>query len=193
MSKLIDELVRMMSELTAVADAIRANDRFLLVTHENPDGDALGSILGDEARARRARQGQRHVRRRRDGAAARLRRSWRSTTCAASCRTTRPRGSCSRSTARPRRGRGVPPEVLEAAPLVIDVDHHHDNTRFGAINLVVADASSTGEIVRDLLRELGVDADAGDRRGDLRRARHRHRPLPVREHDAEGARARGAS
>ena len=35
----------MVSELTAVADAIRANDRFLLVTHENPDGDALGSIL----------------------------------------------------------------------------------------------------------------------------------------------------
>ncbi len=34
-----------MSELTAVADAIRSNDRFLLlVTHENPDGDALGSI-----------------------------------------------------------------------------------------------------------------------------------------------------
>ena len=33
------------SELSAVADAIRANDRFLLVTHENPDGDALGSIL----------------------------------------------------------------------------------------------------------------------------------------------------
>ena len=50
----------------------------------------------------------------------------------------------------------IPPEVLEAAPLVIDVDHHHDNTRFGAINLVVADASSTGEIVRDLLRELDV-------------------------------------
>src|SRR6185312_12856949 len=35
----------MASELRAVADAIRANDRFLLVTHENPDGDALGSIL----------------------------------------------------------------------------------------------------------------------------------------------------
>src|SRR3989442_6257754 len=38
------------SELTAVADAIRSHDRFLLVTHENPDGDALGSILA----ARRA-------------------------------------------------------------------------------------------------------------------------------------------
>ena len=33
------------SEVTAVAGAIRSHDRFLLVTHENPDGDALGSIL----------------------------------------------------------------------------------------------------------------------------------------------------
>src|SRR5437667_426941 len=33
------------SEVAAVADAIRSHDRFLLVTHENPDGDALGSIL----------------------------------------------------------------------------------------------------------------------------------------------------
>src|SRR5207247_4435049 len=33
------------SDLEAVADAIRSHDRFLLVTHENPDGDALGSIL----------------------------------------------------------------------------------------------------------------------------------------------------
>src|SRR3954469_17704162 len=33
------------SELAAVAEAIRSQDRFLLVTHENPDGDELGSIL----------------------------------------------------------------------------------------------------------------------------------------------------
>jgi len=33
------------SELGAVADALRSHDRFLLVTHENPDGDALGSLL----------------------------------------------------------------------------------------------------------------------------------------------------
>src|ERR687887_1558515 len=33
------------SEVAAVADAIRSHDRFLLVTNENPDGDALGSIL----------------------------------------------------------------------------------------------------------------------------------------------------
>src|SRR4051794_41863939 len=33
------------TDLQAVTEALRTNDRFLLVTHENPDGDALGSIL----------------------------------------------------------------------------------------------------------------------------------------------------
>ena len=33
------------SELAAVAEAIRAHDRFTITTHENPDGDALGSLL----------------------------------------------------------------------------------------------------------------------------------------------------
>src|SRR5437868_244658 len=51
---------------------------------------------------------------------------------------------------------GPDPKVLERARLVINVDHHHDNNRFGKVNLIVADASSTAEIVRDLLGELGV-------------------------------------
>src|SRR6266496_1080405 len=33
------------SDLQAVAAALREHDRFLVVTHENPDGDALGSML----------------------------------------------------------------------------------------------------------------------------------------------------
>src|ERR1700712_3397690 len=33
-------------DVKAVADVIRSNDRFLVVAHENPDGDALGSLLG---------------------------------------------------------------------------------------------------------------------------------------------------
>ena len=44
------------------------------------------------------------------------------------------------------------------------------------VNLVVADASSTAEIVGDLLAELDVAADAGDRRGALRR---RSSPTPA--------------
>ena len=33
------------TELKAIADVLRKHDRFLVVTHENPDGDALGSLL----------------------------------------------------------------------------------------------------------------------------------------------------
>jgi phosphoesterase RecJ-like protein len=37
---------------------------------------------------------------------------------------------------------------------VLNIDHHHDNTRFGTFNLVVPGASCTAEIVFDLAREL---------------------------------------
>ncbi len=33
------------TDLAAVVDALRANDRFVVVSHENPDGDSLGSLL----------------------------------------------------------------------------------------------------------------------------------------------------
>jgi phosphoesterase RecJ-like protein len=144
------------SELTAVADAIRSHDRFLLVTHENPDGDALGSItaaklaldgLGKDNAAFLG--GGMEIPReytfmpldwlRRelpDDAAERV-------VIALDC------ANASRT--------AIDNEVLERAALVVDIDHHHDNTRFGAINLIVPEASSTGEIVADLLRELGVE------------------------------------
>ena len=46
---------------------------------------------------------------------------------------------------------------------LLNIDHHHDNTRFGTINHVVPDASSTAEIVWDLMHGLGVQPDAGGR------------------------------
>src|SRR5215217_7389278 len=33
------------ADLDAVVEALRSHDRFLVTTHENPDGDALGSLL----------------------------------------------------------------------------------------------------------------------------------------------------
>jgi phosphoesterase RecJ-like protein len=39
---------------------------------------------------------------------------------------------------------------------ILNIDHHHDNTRFGTVNLVVAEASCTAEIVWDLMGGLGV-------------------------------------
>jgi bifunctional oligoribonuclease and PAP phosphatase NrnA len=145
----------MTSELTAVADAIRSNERFLLVTHENPDGDALGSILAMKLALDSLRKDSvMYV----GGEMAlppdyefmpleELRRELPENTAG--------RLVLSLDSATAPRTR-IPPEVLAAAPIVVDIDHHHDNTRFGTINLVVPDASSTAEIVRDLLRELDV-------------------------------------
>ena len=39
---------------------------------------------------------------------------------------------------------------------LLNIDHHHDNTRFGTVNLVVPDASCTAEIVWDLMDGLEV-------------------------------------
>ncbi len=146
----------MTSELTTVADAIHAGERFLLVTHENPDGDALGSILAMKlALDALGKESVMYL-----GGEMTLPPDY-EFMALDDLRRELPEDAATRvvlaldSATAPRTR--IPPEVLEAAPLVIDVDHHHDNTRYGAINLVVAEASSTGEIVRDLLRELGVE------------------------------------
>ena len=39
---------------------------------------------------------------------------------------------------------------------ILNIDHHHDNTRFGTVNHVVEDASCTAEIVWDLMDPLSV-------------------------------------
>ncbi len=40
---------------------------------------------------------------------------------------------------------------------ILNIDHHHDNTRFGAVNYVDAQASCTAEMVWDIASELGVE------------------------------------
>lgn len=49
------------------------------------------------------------------------------------------------------------------APTVINIDHHASNTRFGSLNFVVEGASSTSELIFDLLK--GLEALEG--RADL--------------------------
>ena len=41
---------------------------------------------------------------------------------------------------------------------LINIDHHHDNTRFGTINFVDPGSSCTAEMVWDLMHGLGVQA-----------------------------------
>ena len=145
-----------MNDRAAVVDAVRTHARFLLVTHENPDGDALGSILGTKLGLDLLGKdsvmflgGDSGVPEefaflqlselRRELPADAADRVVFAVDCASAQRT------------------GLPPEVLERAALSLNVDHHHDNTRFAKVNLVDAGASSTGEIVRGLLRELEVE------------------------------------
>jgi bifunctional oligoribonuclease and PAP phosphatase NrnA len=46
--------------------------------------------------------------------------------------------------------------VLRDGAHLLNIDHHHDNTRFGTLNHVVPDASCPAEIVWDLMHGLGV-------------------------------------
>ena len=144
------------TDFAAVTDALRDADRLLVVTHENPDGDALGSMLG-------ATLGLRELGKdvvmylAGDGPLpgefgflplGELRRALpddleERVLLAVDCANERRIGPDS--------------AAIDRARLVVDVDHHHDNSRFGKVNLIVAGASSTAEIVRDLLGELGVD------------------------------------
>lgn len=46
--------------------------------------------------------------------------------------------------------------MVVAAQVVVNIDHHVTNTRFGHFNLVCTDAASTGELVYDLLKAWKV-------------------------------------
>jgi phosphoesterase RecJ-like protein len=145
------------SDLEAVVDAIRANDRFLVVAHENPDGDALGSMLATTLALRAlGKDALMYL-----AGNAPLPGEYRFLPLA-DLRRDVPEDIGERvllavDCANERRIGPDATAPLAAARVVVDVDHHHDNSRFGAVNLIVADASSTAEIVRDVLRELDVE------------------------------------
>src|SRR3954468_11048146 len=143
------------TDLAAVVDVLRDRDRFLVTTHENPDGDALGSLLGMTLGLRQLGKDvamvlgpQERVPAEygfmqldellREAPADVAERVLLCLDCASEHRLT---------------AEGL----RDRSALVVDVDHHHDNTRFGDVNLIVPDASSTSEIVRDLLRELDAE------------------------------------
>ncbi len=52
----------------------------------------------------------------------------------------------------------MPVDFLQRDGLhIVNIDHHHDNTRFGTVNLVAPEASCTAEIVFRLAKELGAE------------------------------------
>jgi bifunctional oligoribonuclease and PAP phosphatase NrnA len=50
-----------------------------------------------------------------------------------------------------------PAGALKQAARILNIDHHHDNTRFGTVDHVVPQASCTAEVIWDLMPSLGVE------------------------------------
>ena len=146
-----------MSSKDSVLDVLRGADKLILVTHENPDGDALGSLvamhelltaLGKDSLMFIARGEfplpyeyrflplQGHVSEAPDDLEERE-------VVFLDC------GNVDRNPAA---------EVLlqGSGRRTVNIDHHHDNTNFADINHVDPAASCTAEIVWDLLHGLDI-------------------------------------
>ncbi len=50
-------------------------------------------------------------------------------------------------------------ELLKKSNKIINIDHHISNSNFGHINLVDENSSSTGELVYELIKDLGTEID----------------------------------
>jgi len=135
---------------------LRAGEKFLLTTHENPDGDALGSLVAmneilrvlgkDTVMFLSAEEFPLPYEYRwmpLDGVSQELPPDAEERTIVfLDC------GNIDRMPVSfPRRDDAR----------IVNIDHHHDNTRFGTANLVVDGASCTAEIIWDLNRDLGVE------------------------------------
>ena len=135
---------------------LRAARKLIVVTHENPDGDALGSLLAMREILRALdKDAQAYI----DPRELPLPQEYRflalddalhdppadleeRTAVFVDC------GSLERNPAEAFRRPGMH---------ILNVDHHHDNTHFGTVNLVDPTASCTAEIVWDLMHGLGVE------------------------------------
>jgi phosphoesterase RecJ-like protein len=151
----VNSLSDIATDLERAAAELQGRDRFLLTAHEGPDGDALGSLLGlhkvltqlgkDSVMFMAAKEFPLPIEYRflpleevfHEAPADMADRTVVFLDC----------GNIDR----------VPVEWLTAGDHdVINIDHHHDNTRFGDVNLVEVGASCTAEIVYDLALLLGA-------------------------------------
>ena len=143
------------TDIELVAAQLRSRDRFLLTAHEGPDGDALGSLLGmhhlltqlgkDSVMFMAAKEFPLPIEYR----FLPLEEVFHEPPADVADRTVvfLDCGNIDR----------MPLDFLSAGGNeVINIDHHHDNTRFGDLNLVDVEASCTAEIVYELAVLLGA-------------------------------------
>ena len=138
-----------------VVERLRDGERFLLTTHEGPDGDALGSLLGlhgilsqlgkDSVMFLAEKEFPLPVEYR----FMPLQEVFHEPPADLADRTVifLDCGNIDR----------MPVEWLQNGNEIINVDHHHDNTRFGSVNLVDDEAACTAEIIFEIAGRLGAE------------------------------------
>jgi phosphoesterase RecJ-like protein len=147
----------MTPELAAAAAALRAARRTAVVSHQAPEGDAIGTtvacVLALQAWGRVAHGYNA------DPVPANL-------ACLPSVDLVRraarlPAGydCCLVLDTTDRARTGGLLDGLGAGVVVVNVDHHRSNARFGTVNWVAEEASSAGEMALHLLRAVGAPVD----------------------------------
>jgi phosphoesterase RecJ-like protein len=144
------------TEQTAVLEELRNADKLLLTTHENPDGDALGSLRAmHEILEQLGKDTLMYM------SPDEFPLPWEYRDMEFDGMVGSPPPDVD--------GRTVvfldcgnidrmPVDFLQREGVhIVNIDHHHDNTRFGTVNLVVPHASCTAEIVWGLAKELGAE------------------------------------
>ena len=165
---------------------LRQAEKLLLTTHENPDGDALGSLLGDASHPRAARQGQPdvHVARRVPAAVGVPQLDLRRPDGRAAGRPGRAHDRVPRLRQHRPHARGLPPARRAPHP------QHRPPPRQHALRH--GQPGGAGGVLHGGDRLAALEGARGrahprDRRAALHRPRDRHRPLHVREHRRRGA------
>ena len=145
--------------LSAVAEALSRAERVLITCHVNPDADALGSMIAVH-RAMTGRGADSVMYLSGSGAFAP---EYRFLTAMSEAFTGEPPQDASARTIiavdcgnAERIGND---ELVGAAPFIINIDHHGDNSRFGDVNLVIGSASSTAEIIFAILGRMKIAID----------------------------------
>jgi bifunctional oligoribonuclease and PAP phosphatase NrnA len=138
-----------------VLSELRSAQKLIVVTHENVDGDALGSLIAmQEILLAQGRDSLMFI----DAGEFPLPTEYGFFTLSGLVQTP-PEDLAERTIVFLDCGNleRNPAEAFRLADAhIVNIDHHHDNTRFGTVNYVLPEASCTAEIVWDLMYGLSV-------------------------------------
>jgi bifunctional oligoribonuclease and PAP phosphatase NrnA len=141
-----------------VLERVRSDASFIVATHENPDGDALGSLMGMHGLlSALGKDSVMFI----SSSDLPLPREYRCPSLEYAIHDA-PTDIAQRTVVMLDCGNidRNPAAVLQSGKHLLNIDHHHDNTLFGTLNLVDPTASCTAEIVWDLMHGLDVAATA---------------------------------